>query len=137
MGYTHYFTLSKNTTESQKEKMVRFTNKAIELFGIELIANSMGNEGTKPEVTEEVISLNGLEDNSHETFILKFNSGKWQFCKTAMKPYDTLVVACLIFARKNNVISEWSSDGEGKDNQAGKELFEKVIETLRTKKQQQ
>jgi hypothetical protein len=126
MGYTHYFTLSKNTTESQIEKMIKFTNTAIELFGADLIANGMGEEGTKPEVAKERIYLNGIEDDSHETFALEFNSGEWQFCKTARKPYDTLVVACLLFADENNVIEKWSSDGDNEDHQAGKFLFEKV-----------
>ena len=126
MGYTHYFTLSKNTTKEQIKKMIAFTNTAIKLFGDDQIVNGMGDEGTKPEVTEDIISLNGKEDNSHETFQLSFNSGEWGFCKTARKPYDMVVVACLIFAEQNNVIKEWSSDGDDEDHEYGKALFEKA-----------
>jgi len=127
MGYTHYFTLSKNTTKEQIKKMIAFTNVAIKFFGADKIANGMSQEGTKPEVTKEVISLNGVEDDGHETFLLDFNSGEWGFCKTARKPYDAVVVACLLFAVENNIITEWSSDGDDEDHQAGKFLFEKVL----------
>ena len=130
MGYTHYFTMNKKTTEEQIKKMIAFTNKAIELFGVDQIANGMSEEGTKPEVTEERIYLNGVEDDGHETFALDFNSGEWGFCKTAQKPYDMVVVACLIFAEQNNVIKEWSSDGDDENHQAGKLLLEKVNNSL-------
>jgi hypothetical protein len=126
MGYSHYFTMSKNTTEDQIAKMIKFANTAIELFGADQIANGMGDGGTKPQVEKEIIRLNGVEEDSHETFLLPFNSGEWEFCKTAQKPYDTLVVACLIFAEQNNVIKEWSSDGDSEDHEYGKALFEKA-----------
>ncbi len=126
MGYTHYFTMNKKTTEEQIKKMIAFTNTAIELFGADQIVGGMGDEGTKPEVTEEIINLNGKEDNSHETFQLAFNSGEWGFCKTNRKPYDMVVVACLIFAEQNNVIAKWSSDGDSEDHEYGRALFEKA-----------
>ncbi len=135
MGYTHYFTLSKDTTETQIEKMIAFTNKAIELFGADQIANGIGEEGTKPEVTKELINLNGLEDDSHESFMLEFNSGEWNFCKTARKPYDMVVVACLLYADEINVITEWSSDGDEEDHEYGKALKKLVTKTLKALKE--
>ncbi|MEA3295593.1 MAG: hypothetical protein U9Q27_00410 [Patescibacteria group bacterium] len=72
-----------------------------------------GNEpNEKAQFTNDLIWFNGQTpkelrdefDLGHETFVIKnINTGGvngWNFCKTARKPYDLLVCACLIAARK-------------------------------------
>jgi len=127
MGYSHYYTPSKTSTAAQIKAMIEFVNKGIKLFGVDQIAGWAGEIGTKPKVTKKAISFNGVEEDSHETFLISIKSGEMAFCKTNRKPYDSLVVACLIFAEKNNIIEKWSSDGGDEDHQSGKLLFEKVL----------
>lgn len=46
--------------------------------------------------------FNGTDEDgmSHETFAIYEDEASWSFCKTARKPYDLLVCACLIAAGK-------------------------------------
>lgn len=46
--------------------------------------------------------FNGTDEGnlSHETFAIYEDEADWSFCKTARKPYDLLVCACLIAAGK-------------------------------------
>lgn len=68
----------------------------------------MGPMGTgSPKLDNKQIALNGNEkspagDLSHESFILWKNPPKdsWDFCKTARKPYDAVVVSILALAKK-------------------------------------
>lgn len=39
---------------------------------------------------------------------------QWDFCKTARKPYDEVVVAALIYGERVGVIESWNSDGKDK-----------------------
>ena len=61
--------------------------------------------------------FNGKGDNAHEPFIFPGESG-FNFCKTAYKPYDTVVVACLFVARDYFAPDqlEIASDGEAEEN---------------------
>jgi hypothetical protein len=79
--------------------------KVIEASGVSL-AGGLGNAGTTPEVGPEIISLNGVEGDAHETFLIEPTAAKqdWEdksdpkvfsFCKTACKPYDEVVTASL------------------------------------------
>jgi hypothetical protein len=87
------------------------------------------------EVTTEKINFNGKDDDSHETFYIERVAREefkqfdpdgllFGFCKTAMKPYDTLVVAGLILAqfRFGKQAFRISSDGEVSDWQVGLKL---------------
>ena len=61
------------------------------------------------------INVNGKGDLSHEPFTLRehFNQNEPDFCKTARKPYDLVVVACLAILKHHlgdNV--NVSSDGD-------------------------
>jgi len=72
------------------------------------------------DLTPKLISFNGWKPNEedHETFHLDYNEENtdFQFCKTAYKPYDTVVTATLIAA---HLMSEGkikiSSDGDSED----------------------
>lgn len=73
-----------------------------------------------PEISEENIIFNGVEDDGHETFVLSPGKG-FSFCKTAYKPYDVVVTAILALADHYNICSV-SSDGNKDDWQAGVDL---------------
>lgn len=62
-----------------------------------------------PIFSDSLIRFNGVDDDGHETFYIDQIFGgtykQWRdnkvfaFCKTARKPYDTIVTACLIILK--------------------------------------
>lgn len=86
----------------------------------------MGDAGTKPEITPD-IAFNGIEDKSHESFVLPASGlGDFEFCKTAQKPYDEVVVAALARLAEVSGIKV-SSDGNAADWEDGVKLASKVL----------
>lgn len=64
------------------------------------------------------IEVNGTQENGHETFVLPYHLNglsSFQFCKTARKPYDVVVVACLIVLDYYVSCIEVTSDGISAD----------------------
>jgi len=124
MGYTHYWTPAKKCGPKWKEFCDRF-QKMVPHCGA-TICNGLGEPSTKPIIESNYLAFNGDADydEDHETAGFERN-GEWSFCKTAYKPYDTLVVATLMLGYELGVIKEWSSDGEAEDHKAGLELYEK------------
>lgn len=104
MGYTHYWRQKRGFTPTEWAKIVNETKRVIAACGTPL-AGPHGEAGTKPIINSEVISLNGLNDDSHETFHLECKpttspgehskDGVFNFCKTEQKPYDPVVVSIL------------------------------------------
>ena len=130
MGYTHYWTVSEEKDIKKTMKLAGFVKQGIqEEYHVEF-AGPMGDINTNPIINGECIRLNGLLDDSHETFSLQFGSGEWNFCKTNMKPYDTLVVATLLYAFELGLLKEWTSDGETEHLSAGHQLCNKIKEKL-------
>lgn len=122
MGYTHYWI----PKESTKEDFKKFSAACKKLYDslpektdtaggyssddpLE-IRGGMG-EG-EPKFDPEAVWFNGNEerDLDHETFLIERNDVNWAFCKTARKPYDLLVVACLL-AAVDFLDYRFSSDG--------------------------
>lgn len=64
-----------------------------------VLAGPMGDEGTKPEVTGNYVSFNGIGDDHHETCRIDKQGSKFEFCKTAHKPYDEAVVQTYALVR--------------------------------------
>lgn len=95
MGYTHYF--ADLVTDEAFAKDVAAVVEAAEAHGIR-ICGPMGDG--EPFVGADAISLNGdaEEGLDHETFYLPAEPDGFNFCKTARKPYDAVVVATLIRA---------------------------------------
>jgi len=127
MGYTNYWTPTNSITEKQREAMVDFTEKAINLSGVKIC----GYEGTgEPEVTTERIAFNGCEadGHDHETFVLLANR-EWNFCKTTRNPYDVVVKACLLYAKEIGLVSSWSFDGDKDESEYldGVKLYDAVM----------
>lgn len=60
-----------------------------------------------------MVCFNGVGELAHEAFVIE-KKGTDDFCKTARKPYDLLVVACLIAAWQ--ILNyRFSSDGFNQD----------------------
>ena len=142
MGYTHYnYRPRKNAGSAYMYGKLALDAKAIceyaYTIGIKL-GDWSGENGTSPQFTEGEFSLNGIDEMSHETFTWKAlpTQVEWRkdepeifdFCKTAMKPYDAVVTAILIRAKEiyGSCVSI-SSDGDWSEWQDGRDLYETVF----------
>jgi len=136
MGYTHYFTFNA-ATKGEAKKAEKLYQLAVKDCAKIIKAYSLANGGLAGYTAHTKIGeyggieVNGSRENGHEPFILRehFNENEeFSFCKTAQKPYDVVVVACLI-ALKNRLgnLIEVSSDGEVEDWADGLALAERVL----------
>lgn len=118
MGYTHYWNRKYSLIPDDKWKELTEFAKALFKNQSDILAGGDG-EG-KPSITRAAISFNGIGDESHETCYLPRvgELDRFDFCKTARKPYDAAVVAMLIRASKLGLIT-WSSDGDTEEHAAG------------------
>jgi len=80
--------------------------------------------GTVISVNE--VAFNGVDEDAHESFIFSRRPNDADFtscCKTARKPYDDVVTAILLAAKKHfRDDIEITSDGYGDDWSRGQEL---------------
>jgi len=153
MGYTHYWY---RKPELDKEKFIAFSRDVHTLLSgtnIPLTHSVKANGEWTHDVdgftaTDDLIDFNGKGPDSHENFYIPqavpedptrsqttelhgspSPGNVFCFTKTAYKPYDKLVVACLIlgqfyFGRENFHIS---SDGDLGDWQEGLDLVNKTF----------
>lgn len=157
MGYTHYYNQRRTATKAEWATIIAdirtILTYAQHECGIAL-GNGVGDAGTSPDITDSIISFNGIGDDSHETFYVtrvKNNKPDYpgqdkshyssNFTKTARKPYDDVVTACLCYlttvTRREDPISHapilgseaWTatSDGDGKDFLVGLDLARKAL----------
>jgi len=77
------------------------------------LADGVGSPGTKPTFEENRIMFNGVEDDSHESAYVNKNGSEFGFCKTARKPYDSVVVAFYKLIRKYTGAVLSSDGGDG------------------------
>lgn len=133
MGYTHYYTINESFTENEVKECNELITKILNTTSVSI----HGSSGTgSPVITSDYISLNGedMTDESHETFYVAYHLGptqtsQFEFCKTARKPYDEVVTACLIAIKHvvNNKI-DISSDGFKNEWTPGITLFEEATQ---------
>lgn len=121
MGYTHYWrsvglVLDEASFADFKEDVKKITETAQEA-GIGLVEDYTDNE----------IIINGIAENGHETFVFSRTPEPFEFCKTNGKPYDMVVVATLIHAKKMFKAFKISSDGNWADWEGGRLLYESVF----------
>lgn len=143
MGYTHYWTFRKPRgvkaadLEASYQKAIKACNKIILAW-----QNSprtadherLSGYSAHTKGTYGGLNVNGKGDNAHETFAMRehfsqnFDADVWPFCKTARKPYDTVVTACLVALKYylGDAI-EVSSDGNRGDWAAGTLLAKLVL----------
>jgi hypothetical protein len=152
MGYSHFFTQKKNFTKYEWHSLTEFVEKLSHYK-----PTICGPDGTgHPLITGSDIMFNGDGGvgEAHETFHIsrtRPDAPKWmensfenphspspylnaenyhgfRFCKTNRKPYDTSVVACLIFiAKMNKDIMKITSDGNISDWHDGYHLCKAII----------
>ena len=92
------------------------------------LCNGWGKKGTKPTITDTLVSFNGCGKNSHETCYISLEDAGFNFCKTARKPYDTAVCVCLLCFKHyfgKNMKLESDGDMNGIEWQYAKEVFNK------------
>jgi len=121
MGYTHYWQ-NPGFTQDEWTEVRKFAKRIVAETDVPIQFED--DIATAPQIDNEVIRFNGVGDAAHETFYLaKQPSSSFQFCKTARKPYDEVVVAMLIMLSTVNPIFSWSSDGQPADHVDGLSLF--------------
>lgn len=118
MGYTHYWT----PKAVDQKTWNKFLDVAIAMWK-DCSVDIAGSHGTDfPTFSFKEICFNGVGDDSHEPFLISKEGEEWDFCKTARKPYDVLVTACLL-AAKDILGYEISSDGNHEDWEPGRNLY--------------
>jgi hypothetical protein len=126
MGYTHYWTQTRNFTQDEWSEVSEDISAILSYVENELgvpLADGMGEHRTRPAIDADEIAFNGLGDDSHETFTVTRKRVKtWEggtlggdCCKTARKPYDVAVTACLCYLASVTETHGVSSDGYGSD----------------------
>lgn len=132
MGYTHYFSkVSKSRDDALRFEMfsigvARIIKYAVEQDGLE-IADGFGDELGKWEADTDTVRFNGYGEDSHETFLFSRDADGFNFCKTARKPYDAVVTACLIHMKDTYGDSvDINSDGDWSEWQDGARLYNNV-----------
>lgn len=144
MGYTHYWTFKKPKRGETKEVEKRY--QAAVLDCARIIKTYYDANGGLSGVTAHTklgeyggILVNGKGDDAHEDFSLRehfkknfdiqfYHNPGFNFCKTARKPYDVVVTACLIVLKHRlGDYIDVSSDGYQHDWEAGLELAKRVL----------
>jgi len=138
MGYTHYYYVKPELDTKKFGKFASDCKKIVECAKADGIAIGDGmGEGGDPKITDGAVSLNGVGDEAHETFAVapgggysssKDDAGRvFNFTKTARKPYDDVVTACLI-ALKHHFGDDVAihSDGDEGEWYPGKQLCQRA-----------
>lgn len=124
MGYTHYFTQHRDFSATEWLKLTNAVRAVIKDLPASVGVFDADGSG-EPTVDGVQIAFNGdaSVDEAHESMVVHryMEDARWrdgtgpvfQFCKTARKPYDTLVCAVLLLAIEiaPNVY-ELDSDGD-------------------------
>lgn len=145
MGYTHYFTpKTKYTAVQWKEftaacrklysKLPQKSESAGGYHKDDPLEIAGGNGEGAPRFNLKEVCFNGKGELGHEAFVVNSNPAKqeWDFCKTDRKPYDLLVVACLIAAFQ--ILNfRFASDGFNRDEtcndlQVGIDFYNEVLQ---------
>ncbi|SRR5260221_12697983 len=98
MGYTHYWYPKRPFTGGEWDAVGEAVTTLLSNLPTRIVlANGLGTPGTHPEMTAKHIELNGQEPDEYETFTMKREpTGDFDFCKTAVRPYDLVVCGILI-----------------------------------------
>lgn len=143
MGYTHYWSFKKPARKKgEAERVDKLYKKALlecqrvckaynkEAEGLDRLSGfsahtRLGQYGG--------LKVNGKQEMQHEDFFMHEHyrdalEETWTFCKTAQKPYDVVVVACLaILKYRLGDLIRVSSDGSAAEWHAGVQLARTVL----------
>lgn len=134
MGYTHYFS-KVGVTKDDALRFEMFANGARTIIEYATtqdkiqIADGMGDNLGKWEATKEMVRFNGYGSDSHETFYWASDASGFNFCKTAYKPYDAVVTACLMHLKEcyGDAVSIGSDGSWSGDWQDGARLYRNAL----------
>ncbi len=132
-GYTHYYIWKQPPDAAALKDCVADMNRLIEARKTILVSPDLAD--SKPGVLKlsaTNVDFNGVGENAHEPFVFPYvfpDRQPFNFCKTAYKPYDEVVTACLIVARAHfpPAVLEISSDGSWADWNRGAALYSSVF----------
>lgn len=141
MGYTHYWCRKEDLSDGWEE-FINDVKKVYENFlKVELkIAGGFGVG--EPVFDENMVWFNGEGELAEQTFYLPriiLENGKkgylvlekvfcFTFCNTDRKPYDILVTAVLILAKRHfDKKIKIASDGNWRDWKEARELIERTL----------
>ena len=132
-GYTHYYTWKQPPDDTSLKACVADMNRLIEARKSILV--SPGRPESTPgslKLSATNVDFNGISDKAHEPFVFPYafsDHDSFNFCKTAWKPYDEVVTACLIVARDHfsPSVLEIDSDGSWSDWSRGAKLYASVF----------
>lgn len=108
MGYTHYWSIKSDKKNKAADLEKRYQRAIKQCQKIAYIYNQQFTSGDERRLSGYTahckpgsyggLKINGRGANAHEDFCLPehYNEIKGDFCKTAQKSYDSVVVACLI-----------------------------------------
>lgn len=125
MGYTHYW----ENPGLDKEKFKEFSSdckKIAEESNVPL-SNGLAEENSEPEFSEKRVWFNGVGKDSCETFFVTPHASGFNFCKTRRRPYDTVVVACLLCLKYYFDDVSVSSDGDNEEWSYGTNLYKSIF----------
>lgn len=124
MGYTHYWNVIDPAVID--EKFPQFVEGATQIIHTAVEA---GIKLENIEVSENKVVFDG----EVETFWFERTGESFNFCKTGQEPYDTVVTAALIHAKKvfGNALKV-SSDGNWAEWSDGRLLYETVYDVQPT-----
>ena len=137
MGYTHYWYIADEISRDSWYKFLGDFRTILPEF-----TNILDIQGDqKLEHDKDFVFLNGIDELSHESFLLERvtdirrftqrdedNGMIFKFCKTAQKPYDIAVCSALIIAKKHFGESIMiSSDGDNAEWKESKALCQKIL----------
>ncbi len=146
MGYTHYWEGRVNCSAENWNRAIADLEKVIKAAKVPL-AGPDGDKKTKPELVKAVeqegpvrpylnggeqakgvIAFNGVGEDSHESFVVEHGKAiEFDFCKTALKPYDPVVCAALTILKHYCPGLKVSSDGGKEDWRGGINLCQEVL----------
>lgn len=129
MGYTHYWRQKGDFSQPAWDKIVQDTKKVLLVSKVPIQEDY--NKKGPPIFNNSTIWFNGVGEDAHETFALQRiqeeipdyqvdkSRGRFDFCKTAHKPYDLMVCATLLIAKHHapetitlNSDGDWNYDWE-------------------------
>lgn len=133
MGYTHYWYKQPKLDPCKFAEFISDVEKLVRASGVEVQADS--DEESPPEIKPDHVRFNGVKEAGHETFYFDRDADRvrqdgrsFDFCKTAHKPYDVLVTAVLVAAKKHfGPDIQVTSDGHDADWEEGFELAERLL----------
>lgn len=126
MGYSHYWTIENDIPDADF--------RHLQIVSL-LLVNAAARFGIRAEINLGTVeqklhlAIDGDGKDAYETFYLTPRSTSLDFCKTARKPYDDIVVAVLQYAESEGLL-RWRSDGGSDDHEGGIELLHNVEEAM-------